>query len=237
MVNGCVAVRGAPFDYDRWESVRQPGLGLGRAPAVLHRIEDDSTSASTPYHGDRGPIQSGATGERVEAGQPRVREACVELGLSQAARPERAATRTRAWSGRGRRTASTRCGSARSSRTSGARAAGPDFTLRADCLVDRVLLDGTAGRRASATSTRRSPRSTSAPASWSSRPASTRRRRSCSARASGPPATCCRLGIEPVGGPPRRAEPARPPQLRLPVHAPELAERRAACSSRTAGGR
>ena len=59
MVNGCVAVRGAPFDYDRWESFGNPGWGWDDLLPYFVRIENDldfgAAAVSRDRRADRNP--------------------------------------------------------------------------------------------------------------------------------------------------------------------------------------
>src|SRR6185503_15267426 len=82
MVNGCVAVRGAPFDYDRWESFGNPGWGWDDLLPYFMRIENDLDFGAAAYHGTHGPIAIRRW--KPEAWEPvnhAFVEACGELGL------------------------------------------------------------------------------------------------------------------------------------------------------------
>lgn len=83
MVNGCVAVRGAPFDYDRWESFGNPGWGWEDVLPYFIRLENDLDFGDEAFHGSEGPIAvrrfKPHTWEPIHYA---FIEACVELGMS-----------------------------------------------------------------------------------------------------------------------------------------------------------
>ena len=143
MVNGTVSVRGAPFDYDRWASFGNPGWGWDSLLPVFNRLENDLDFGDEPYHGNGGPI----TVRRYPSRQwspvhHAFVESCLELGLADAPdlnAPEASVASVGAWPHS--RLNEVRLGTLvtyiRAARNR------PNFTLRADTMVDRVLLDGT----------------------------------------------------------------------------------------------
>ena len=85
MVNATIAARGAPFDYDRWAAMGNPGWAWADLMPLFIRIETDLDFGDQPIHGDSGPIviqryrpESWAPINRVMYG------ACVELGVREA---------------------------------------------------------------------------------------------------------------------------------------------------------
>lgn len=55
-INGLWALRGAPDDYDEWERLGARGWGWSEMLPRLRRIERDLDFATSPLHGDTGPI-------------------------------------------------------------------------------------------------------------------------------------------------------------------------------------
>jgi choline dehydrogenase len=85
MVNATIAARGAPFDYDRWAAMGNPGWAWADLLPLFIRIENDRDFGDQPIHGKDGPIviqryrpESWAPVNRV------MHEACVELGVREA---------------------------------------------------------------------------------------------------------------------------------------------------------
>ena len=85
MVNATIAARGAPFDYDRWAAMGNPGWAWADLLPLFIRIENDLDFGDQPIHGKDGPIviqryrpESWAPVNRV------MYEACVELGVREA---------------------------------------------------------------------------------------------------------------------------------------------------------
>ena len=85
MVNATIAARGAPFDYDRWAAMGNPGWAWADLLPYFIRIETDVDFGDQPIHGDKGPLviqryrpESWAPVNRV------MYEACVELGVREA---------------------------------------------------------------------------------------------------------------------------------------------------------
>lgn len=85
MVNATIAARGAPFDYDRWAAMGNPGWAWKDLLPLFIKIETDVDFGDQPIHGKHGPIviqryrpESWAPVNRV------MYEACVELGVREA---------------------------------------------------------------------------------------------------------------------------------------------------------
>ena len=226
MVNGCVAVRGAPFDFDRWAAFGNPGWSWEDVLPYFVELENDLDFGSDPLHGDcradrhpplrRAPL--GSRPPRVRGGVRRPRPG-VRGGPQRAARlgrERRPVAAEPAARGTSRHARHLRAGRAA---PAGLRAAGGAATSTACCST-------ACERPESATSIPMGARSTSPPTSSSSPPASTRRRRSCSARASGRSRTCAAAGIEPVHDLPVGRNLLDHPNCALGFHAPALAERR-----------
>ena len=74
MVNGCVAVRGAPFDYDRWASFGNPGWAWDDVLPYFLEIENDLDFGDEEIHNDAGPHSDPSLlGARLGPGASRVR--------------------------------------------------------------------------------------------------------------------------------------------------------------------
>ena len=55
-VNGMMALRALPDDYDRWAGFRCPGWSYADMVPYLRRMESDADFGDRPYHGSDGPI-------------------------------------------------------------------------------------------------------------------------------------------------------------------------------------
>jgi choline dehydrogenase/5-(hydroxymethyl)furfural/furfural oxidase len=55
-VNGMIAIRAMPGDYDRWAAFGCPGWSYEDMLPYLRRMEDDADFGDAPYHGSGGPI-------------------------------------------------------------------------------------------------------------------------------------------------------------------------------------
>ncbi|MGI9659704.1 MAG: GMC family oxidoreductase [Gaiellaceae bacterium] len=146
MVNGCVAVRGAPFDYDRWASFGNPGWAWEDVLPYFLEIENDVDFGSDELHNDSGPIPVRRFWEHAWDPVHHVfTEACVEMGLEYERdlnKPSANVGTVGPWPQNRHReirmgTLVTYIRAARKR---------PNFTLRADSLVDRILFDGTKAR-------------------------------------------------------------------------------------------
>jgi choline dehydrogenase len=85
MVNATLAARGAPFDYDRWAAMGNPGWAWNDLLPLFIKIENDLDFGDQPIHGNDGPIV--IQRYRPESWAPINRvmyEACVELGVREA---------------------------------------------------------------------------------------------------------------------------------------------------------
>jgi len=225
MVNGCVAVRGAPFDYDRWESLGNPGWGWDDLLPYFVRIENDLDFGDEAYHGTDGPIAIRRW--KPESWEPLNHafvEACSELGLAERPdlnAPDANVASVGAWPQN--RLNEVRLGTL----VTYIRAARKrqNFTLRADALVDRVLLDG--ARATGVTYVDANGDETEVDAELVvlaggvySTPLVLQR------SGIGPADDLRRLGVEPVADLPVGRNLLDHPNCGLRVHAPELAERR-----------
>jgi choline dehydrogenase len=79
-INGLIYVRGQPEDYDRWESLGNPGWGWRDVLPYFIRSEDNSRGASE-FHGAGGPQACSDIGERHELMEAIIR-AANELGIA-----------------------------------------------------------------------------------------------------------------------------------------------------------
>jgi choline dehydrogenase len=143
MVNGTVAVRAAPFDFDRWESFGNPGWGWADVLPYHCRFENDLDFGDRDYHGSEGPIRVRRMPERAwEPVHHAFVETCVELGLRFEAdlnHPEASIGSVGPWPHN--RVNETRLGTLVTYIRAARRR--PNFVLRADSMADRVLLEGT----------------------------------------------------------------------------------------------
>jgi len=55
-VNGMIAFRAMPDDYDRWAAYGCPGWSYADMVPYLRRMESDADFGDRPHHGDHGPI-------------------------------------------------------------------------------------------------------------------------------------------------------------------------------------
>ena len=146
MVNGCVAVRGAPFDYDRWASFGNPGWAWADLLPYFLEIENDLDFGDQELHNDSGPIPVRRFWEHAwDPVHHAFTEACVDMGLEYERdlnAPGASVGAVGPWPQN--RYREIRMGTLvtyiRAARKR------PNFTLRADSLVDRILLDGTTVR-------------------------------------------------------------------------------------------
>jgi choline dehydrogenase len=141
MVNGCVAVRGAPFDYDRWAAMGNPGWSWDDLLPYFVRVEDDADFGAAPYHGRGGPIHIRRYPERTWSPiHHAFHEGALELGLREHPdlnAPDGVAGVVGPWPSN--RLNEVRLGTLTTYIRHARRR--PNFTLRAGCLVDRVLVD------------------------------------------------------------------------------------------------
>lgn len=145
MVNGCVAVRGAPFDYDRWAGFGNEGWAWENVLPYFLEIENDLDFGDEELHNDSGPIPVRRFWERTwDPVHHAFVEACVDMGLAYERdlnMPEASVATVGPWPQNRHR--EIRMGTLVTYIRAARRR--PNFTLRADALVDRVLLEkGTA---------------------------------------------------------------------------------------------
>ncbi len=55
-INGLIVVRGQPRDYDRWESLGNPGWGWNDVLPYFIKLEDNATFGNDQIHGTGGPL-------------------------------------------------------------------------------------------------------------------------------------------------------------------------------------
>ena len=142
MINATIAARGAPFDFDRWAEMGCIGWAWKDVAPLFNAIETDLDFGHQPDHGDAGPIVIQRYKQSSWAPVNRVMyEACVELGVKEA--PDLNAADAQA----GvvgpiphNRYKEVRLGTLVTYLRAARRR--PNLTLRANCLVDRVLLSG-----------------------------------------------------------------------------------------------
>ncbi|MFN2464576.1 MAG: GMC family oxidoreductase [Candidatus Dormibacteria bacterium] len=136
-VNATIAMRGQPADYDRWAELGVPGWDWSSCLPYFRRLENDRDFGSEAHHGDSGPIQV----ERAPLlpGEEGFVAACEELGHVRVADHNLPGA-----VGVGPIPRNTRDGIRQSTLVTYIAAARPraNFALRADALVDRVLLEG-----------------------------------------------------------------------------------------------
>jgi choline dehydrogenase len=86
MVNATIAARGAPFDFDRWAGMGNPGWAWKDLLPYFIKIETDVDFGDQPIHGNSGPIVIQRYKEHSWAPINRVMyDACVELGIRESA--------------------------------------------------------------------------------------------------------------------------------------------------------
>ena len=142
MINATIAARGAPFDFDRWAAMGCAGWAWSDVAPLFNAIETDVDFGHRPDHGDSGPIviqrykpSSWAPVNRT------MYEACVELGVREA--PDLNAADAQAGVVGAiphNRYKEVRLGTLVTYLRAGRRR--PNLTIRAGCLVDRLLLSG-----------------------------------------------------------------------------------------------
>lgn len=143
MVNATVAVRGADFDFARWDEMVGGGWGWDDVLPRYVRMERDLDHGDRPYHGDDGPIAIRRYPEQEwTAVHAPFLEACGELGMElvdDLNAPGADAGVAGAWP-HNRLADEVRLGTlptyVRAARPR------PGFTLVAEATVDRVLLAG-----------------------------------------------------------------------------------------------
>jgi len=85
MINATIAARGAPFDFDRWAAMGNPGWSWADLLPLFVAIENDLDFGDQPGHGRTGPIVIQRYKPERWAPVNRVMyDACVELGVREA---------------------------------------------------------------------------------------------------------------------------------------------------------
>jgi choline dehydrogenase len=138
-VNGAVAVRGHPADFERWQALGNPDWSWDRVLPFYKKLESDRTFGGD-LHGASGPVpitrpgrseldpmQAAFLDAALAAGVPRLGDFNGPPALGVGPAPTNSVDHTRI------STAIAYLGSARSR---------PNFSLRAGCLVDRIVLEG-----------------------------------------------------------------------------------------------
>jgi choline dehydrogenase len=140
-VNGCIALRGTPSDYDEWGALGNHDWNWGNVLPVFIQIEDDR-DAQGDYHGVGGPIPMRRYAP-TELGpvQAAFAEACRELGFPMAHDHNHPDATGIGFGPFNLRNDSVRVSTAIAYLVP-ARGR-PNLSIRSDCLVDRVLFDGT----------------------------------------------------------------------------------------------
>ena len=143
MVNGAVAVRGAPFDYDRWAAAGNPGWSWQDVLPYFVKLERDVDFGDRPYHGTGGPVTVRRyPRETWSPAHEAFYEGCLELGMDEAPdlnAPDASVNCVGPWPSN--RLNEVRLGTLVTYLRSARRR--PNFHLRAGALVDRVLMNGT----------------------------------------------------------------------------------------------
>jgi choline dehydrogenase len=138
-VNATVALRGQPQDYDRWEELGARGWDWGSCLPYFKRMENDVDFGDQPYHGKAGPI---TVSRQLPLGleERLFVAACRELGhelVDDQNRPGAVGVGPLPRNLKGGERQSVLLTYIVTARSRG------NFELRADTLVDHVLLDET----------------------------------------------------------------------------------------------
>ena len=138
-VNGLIAIRGVPEDFDSWAAAGAEGWSFSDVLPSLCRLEDELDFPDPSYHGRGGPIPIFREPESGWGGMDRaLAEAAVKLGYGWAAdhnAPGATGASPLAMNIRDGRRVSTNDGYLEPARER------PNLTVRGDTLVDRVLFD------------------------------------------------------------------------------------------------
>jgi len=140
-VNACLALRGTPADYDEWNALGNSQWSWETVLPVLMRIEDDP-GASSEFHGLGGPVPIRRyTDAELWPFHAASLAACRALGFPLTRdhnHPEATGVGSGQWNIDAKRTRiSTAIGYLMPARGR------PNLAIRPDCLVDRVVFDGT----------------------------------------------------------------------------------------------
>ena len=138
-INAALALRGQPADYDEWATLGNPEWSWERVLPAFCRLEDDPEMPA-PYHGIDGPIPIRRwRDDELVPTQRAFLAACQELGF-QVIADHNAPGASGVSSGPGNVRDGVRISTAIAyllpARTRS------NLTIRADCLVDRVLMEG-----------------------------------------------------------------------------------------------
>ena len=141
-INGMIAIRAMPDDYDRWAAAGCPGWSYDDVLPSLRRMEDDADFGDRPYHGDAGPIpvmrQPRERGGRSTTASP------TPPSRSGIRGPTITTRRGRPVCHRSPSTSATCSGCRRTMATSSPHRSRPNLRIIGDATVDRVLIE--AGR-------------------------------------------------------------------------------------------
>jgi choline dehydrogenase len=139
-INGLVAIRGEPDDYDEWAALGCTGWSWTDVLPAFTRLEHDLDYGDAPYHGNTGPIPLSWTPlADWGAVDLAVRAAALDLGYGWAPdhnAPGSAGVSPFAYTGRDGRRVSTADAYLEPARDR------PNLTILGDAHVDRVLFDG-----------------------------------------------------------------------------------------------
>lgn len=138
-INGQIAIRGIPEDYDEWADEGCVGWAWPDVLPAFNRLEDDLDFGDTPYHGQDGPIPiyraPVETWGKVDLA---LREAALDLGYGwnpDHNAPEGSGVSTYAINSRDGVRVSVNDGYLEPARSR------PNLTIRGGVVVDRVLFD------------------------------------------------------------------------------------------------
>lgn len=139
-INGQIAIRGIPEDYDWWAEQGCAGWGWQDVLPAFNRLEDDLEYGDKPYHGSDGPIPIyRAPVESWGHVDRAMREAALALGYGwdpDHNAPEGSGVATYAINSRDGVRVSINDGYLEPARSR------PNLTIRGGVVVDRVLFDG-----------------------------------------------------------------------------------------------
>lgn len=136
-VNSSFALRGQPQDYDGWAARGLPSWSWEQCLPYFNRLETDREFGDLPYHGSSGPIH--VEREPLNEFQQIVRSACLELGhadVDDLNRPAAVGIGPLPRNLKDRQRQSTLLTYIAAARPR------PNLTIRADTLVDTILITG-----------------------------------------------------------------------------------------------
>jgi choline dehydrogenase len=139
-INGMIAIRGMPEDFDGWAARGCEGWGWGDVLPGFNRLETDLDFGDRPYHGDRGPIPVyRAPREAWGAVDRALCDAALDLGYGwhdDHNAPGSSGVSPYAIDGREGKRVSTNDAYLEPARDR------PNLTIRGDTVVDRICFDG-----------------------------------------------------------------------------------------------